>query len=124
MNRFRISTRLTVFVAVLASLLVLIGSIGLFGMTKQGDALDTVYKDRTVPLSQLSTIQYLMLHNRMLIANSLLIQKPEAVQKNEQQIQQNLDKASTLWKEYMTTYLTPEEAQIASQFEQAWQKFV
>ncbi|MBX9936306.1 MAG: Tar ligand binding domain-containing protein [Burkholderiaceae bacterium] len=124
MNRFRISTRLTVFVAVLAFLLVLIGSIGLFGMNKQSEALDTVYKDRTVPLSQLGTIQYLMLHNRMMIANALLIQTPEVVQKNDQQIQQNLDQVSSLWKEYMATYLTPEEAQMASQFDQARQKFV
>ena len=124
MNRFQISTRLTVLVAVLASLLVLIGSIGLFGMTKNNEALDTVYKDRAVPLSQLGAIQYLMVRNRMLIANALVVQTSEAVQQNAQEMQQNIEKVSALWKEYMATYLTPEEAQIASRFAQARQKFV
>ncbi|GAB3367456.1 MULTISPECIES: methyl-accepting chemotaxis protein [Giesbergeria] len=124
MNRFHISTRLTLLVAVLASLLVLIGSIGLLGMTKNNQALDTVYKDRAVPLSQLGAIQYLMIRNRMLIANALVVQTPESVQQNAQEIQQNIDRISAIWKDYMQTYLTPEETQIASRFAQARQKFV
>jgi len=124
MNRFQISTRLMALIAVLASLLVLIGGVGLFGMNKNNEALDTVYKDRAVPLSQLSAIQYLMIHNRMLVANALLVQTPEAVQKNTQEMQKNLEKSSSLWKEYMATYLTPEEAQIASRFAQAQEKLM
>lgn len=124
MNRFQISTRLTFLLAVLTALLILVGSIGLVGMTKNHDALDTVYKDRVVPLTQLGSIQNLMMRNRMLIANSLVAQTPESVTQNAQEMQQNLEKVSGLWKDYMATFLTPEEAQIASRFAQARQKFV
>ncbi len=124
MNRFQISTRLTFLVAVLSVLLLLIGSIGLFGLTKNNEALDGIYKDRAIPLSQLSSIQYLMIRNRMLIANALVSQTPESVQQNAQEMQQNIERISAIWTDYMATRLTTEEAQLADLFIQARQKFV
>lgn len=58
MNTLKISTRLTLPIAVLSSLLV--AGVGLYGMSKSDDALDTVYKDRAMPLAQLGEMQYLI----------------------------------------------------------------
>jgi hypothetical protein len=49
MNKLKISTRLAILIGVLGALLVLIGSIGLYGMTKSDQALDTAYTDRRYP---------------------------------------------------------------------------
>ncbi|MBY0454892.1 MAG: Tar ligand binding domain-containing protein [Burkholderiaceae bacterium] len=124
MNQFKISTRLTLLVGILSALLVLIGSIGLYGMAKNNEALDTVYKDRAIPLAQLGEIQYLMVRNRLLVANALVVQTPEAFAQNAQEIEGNIDKITKLWEAYMATYLTPEEAQIAKKFAYARGQFV
>ena len=123
MNQFKISARLAFLIGVLACLLVLVGSIGLYGMAKNNEALDTVYKDRAVPLAQLGEIQYLMVRNRLLVANALVVQTPEAAAQNAQEIEGNIDKITKLWEAYMATYLTPEEAQIAKKFAHARGQF-
>ena len=72
MNKLTISTKLSMLICVMAALLVLIGSIGLYGMSKSDDALESMYKDRVVAISQLSDIDYLLLRNRLLVANSVI----------------------------------------------------
>jgi methyl-accepting chemotaxis protein len=124
LNDLKISTRLSILIGTLGVLLVIIGSIGLYGMTQSDDALDTVYNDRAVPLPQLGEIQYLMLNNRMLIANSLVMQTPEAVAKNELEIEASIGKISKLWDAFMATTLTAEETQIAKKFVEAHAQFI
>ncbi|MBY0454476.1 MAG: MCP four helix bundle domain-containing protein [Burkholderiaceae bacterium] len=124
MNQFKISARLAFLIGVLACLLVLVGSIGLYGMSKNEEALDSMYKDRAVPLAQLGEMRYLMLHNRLLIANALVIQTPDNAIKNANGIEVNIDKVNKLWQAYMATYLTPEEAKLAQEFAEAREKFL
>lgn len=81
MNQLKISTRLALLIGFLTTLLLVIGGIGLYGMTKGDAALDTVYTDRAVPLGQLGEIRYLIISNRLLIANALIVQTPEVVVK-------------------------------------------
>ncbi|WP_241750334.1 Tar ligand binding domain-containing protein, partial [Vibrio vulnificus] len=71
MNRFRISTRLLMLVGTLCVLLVAIGLLGLFGISRSNAALKSVYEDRTVPTRQLGQIQALLLRDRLVIANSI-----------------------------------------------------
>ena len=124
MNNLRIATKLGLLIGALSALLVLIGSIGLYGMSKTDDALNTVYNDRTVPLTQLGEINFLSIRNRLLIANSLVVQTPESVVKNTGEIEHNIGKASKLWDAYMATTLTPEEAQLAKKFAEARKQYL
>ncbi|MBV5297564.1 MAG: MCP four helix bundle domain-containing protein [Rhodoferax sp.] len=64
MNKLNISTRLLILISVLSALLIGIGAIGLYGIVRADDSLQTVYADRTVPLGQLDDISYLMQRNR------------------------------------------------------------
>ena len=93
-------------------------------MTKTDEALESVYNDRAVPLAQLADINYLMIRNRLLIANSLVSQTPESVAQNAQELESNISRVGTLWDAYMATRLTTEEAQIAKQFAEARKLFV
>ena len=56
LNNFKIGTRLYSLLAFLALLVVIVGFIGLHSAKLSNDALDTVYKDRVVPLKELKVI--------------------------------------------------------------------
>ena len=124
MNQFRISTRLFILIAVMSLLLIVMGSIGLFGIAKSNDALRTVYEDRTVPMSQLGSIGRFNLRNQLAIIQALASQAPEVVAKSTEEIEANLAASAKLWKAYVATSLTPEEAQLATRFEQENAVFV
>ncbi len=124
MNNLKISTRLVMLIGVLASLLVLIGGIGLYGMTRGDEALESVYKDRAVPLAQLGEIQYLMTRNRLIIANAMMEQTPERVAKTAEELDINLGKVAKLWEAFMASHFTVDEAQIAQKFAEARKQFV
>jgi methyl-accepting chemotaxis protein-1 (serine sensor receptor) len=112
----KISTKLALLIGVLATLLVIIGGIGLFGMTKSDQALGTVYADRTVPMGQLAEIQYLQLRSRLAISNTILEPTPEHIDKYSAEVETNSATISKLWDTYMATTLTVEEAQIAKSY--------
>lgn len=75
-------------------------------------------------LGQLSDINRLMLHNRVLVKEML---SPNAEQQNPERLRSlasNLDEASKLWSEYEATYLTPDEAQLAKEFAERREKYM
>jgi len=65
MKQLKISTRLFLLVGTLSVLLVGIGAVGLAGIVRADDALQTVYEDRTVPLAEVAEIQQRLLRNRL-----------------------------------------------------------
>ena len=54
MNKFLISTRLVFLIGLMSALLLAIGAVGLYGISRTNQSLHTVYEDRTVPMGQLS----------------------------------------------------------------------
>jgi len=118
MNQLKISTRLTLLIGVLSAMLLLVGGVGLYGMTKTDDGLDTVYNDRAVPLAQLDQIDFLLQRNRVLVMDMLIKPEPANVQKRNQELRTNVDKITTTWTAYMATKLIPEEAKLAEAFAQ------
>lgn len=124
MNHIKISTKLSILVSTLAILLCLIGAMGLVGLSKSSDSLQTVYSDRAVPLSQLSEIQYLQLRNQIMIANAIVTPEAQAIQNSLSEIDAGIAQVSKLWDAYMATYLTPEEAIFAKEFGESRKIFV
>ena len=116
MNRLKISTRLAILTGVLAMLLVLIGGIGLYGMSKSDEAMDTGYKDATVQIAHMAEVKYLMLRNRLVIANAVLEQLPERTKRSVDEVEANIAKISKIWDEYMTAPKSPEQAQLAKAY--------
>ncbi|MGZ5028057.1 MAG: methyl-accepting chemotaxis protein [Methylobacter sp.] len=111
-----IKSRLISVLGLLTVLMILIGGMSLHGMSKANDGLRTVYEDRTVPMSQISTIKELMLTNQLKITAALATPTPEVIQKNTADVEQNIAEISKIWAAYMATYLTPEEKQLADRF--------
>jgi len=103
------------------------GIEGLEGLRESNDALKTVYEDRTVPLVQLSTIGDRLRDNLTQIAlmeTDMRRDRISEVPKRIQQVRNNTAAVDKLWAEYMATFLTPEETQIANQFAEMRKKYL
>jgi methyl-accepting chemotaxis protein-1 (serine sensor receptor) len=87
MNNLKISTRLMALLGLLSLLLLVVGGMGLFGIVKADDALETVYKDRVVPLQQLAEISRLMQRNELALANSVVF--PDEAHKDTAEVEAN-----------------------------------
>ena len=124
MINLTISLRLKVLVAVMSLLLIAVGVLGLQASATSNDALRTVYEDRTIPMGQLSEINRLTLRSRLDIANSVLDPTPEQISKNIEDLDASIVAADKQWKEYMATYLTPEEKRTAQQYEKNRAEFI
>jgi methyl-accepting chemotaxis protein len=124
LKNYSIRAKLIFVIGVLATLLVGIGSLGLYEMGKTNDSLKTVYEDRVIPMGQLSDIQRINFVNRLKVAATVLLSNAAEIEKNVAEIKVNVAAADKLWKEYMATYLTPEEAELAKQFASARETFL
>ena len=124
MNNLKVSTRLVMLAGVLSVLLIAIGGLGLFGIGKSNDALQTVYEDRTVPLGQLGEIESLLLNNRLAIAVTLVTPTPDLIAANTATVDNNIAAISKLWEAYMATRLTEQEEVLAKAFAEDRKRFV
>ena len=91
-------------------------SIGLYGMYRSNQGLKTVYEDRTVALEQVSRIDRLMVRNRLALAEAVLNPSPDGLKSATDLVEKNNAEINQAWDDYMATYLTPEENQIAQKF--------
>ncbi|MGZ5010566.1 MAG: methyl-accepting chemotaxis protein [Methylobacter sp.] len=123
-KNLNLKARLTSVLALLSILMLFIGSMGLLGMDKANEGLRAVYENRTVPMSQIASIQKLLLTNRLLITASLSNPAPEVIQKNTADVEQHIAEIDKIWLTYISTYLTPEEKQLAEKFATDRKRFV
>ncbi|MFI3121950.1 MAG: MCP four helix bundle domain-containing protein, partial [Methylococcaceae bacterium] len=127
-----VKTRLFSLIAFLIIMMIAIGIIGLKGMTDSNDTLLTVYQDRTIPLDQLAEVtdlnadSIIQLHLSGMydprLAESNLHSIPIA--KHLEQIEKNNQQSAKIWAAYMTTYLTPEEKILASDYAKLIDDFI
>lgn len=115
MNRFKISTRLTILLAVLCCLVLLVGGAGIFGMSQSNDGMHSVYEDRVVPLKQIKTVSDMYAVNVVDTAHKVrdgaltFQQGAQLLAAARKEIQSN-------WSAYLATELVSEEKQLAERF--------
>ena len=124
MSNLKISTRLMLLIGLLLALLVAIGGLGLYGISKSNDALKSVYEDRTVPTGQLGEIKALLLDNRLNLNIALITPTPEVIRAETAGVEANIAAISKIWDAYMATKLTVEEEKLAKVFAEDRKKFV
>jgi len=120
LNNMKISTRLVFLMTLLLVLAIVLGGVGIVGMGKTNDGLRSVYEDRTVPLMDLGLVIDManrIRTNAVVAANALT---PEVAEKANADTLSLDDEIGKLWKKYTTTYLTPDEKQLADNFGQQW----
>jgi len=127
LNKFKhmsVKNRLMSMVGLVSVLLLLIGGMGLLGMSKANEGLRTVYEDRTVALKQITDMARAIMRNRIAVDEAILDPSPSNVQKRAEEFEANAAEVSKNWDAYMATYLTPEEKVIADKFIEARKRFV
>ena len=124
MNNFKISTRLIFLIGILSTLLIAIGSVGLFGISQSNEALKSVYQERLIPTGQIAEIQNLLLRNRLAVAVSLITPNPETINPNTAEVEANIAAIGKISEAYMGSALTAEEAKMAKSFQENRAKFV
>ncbi|WP_239236045.1 HAMP domain-containing methyl-accepting chemotaxis protein [Candidatus Nitrotoga sp. BS] len=120
----KIGTRLWLLLALLLTMLLGVGAMGLFGINRSGNGLETVYKDRLIPMEQIAKIEFLLYENRLIVEKSLSRHSQREISEQLERIEQNISSISKIWDEYMLTYLTPEEKILADKFAENRKHFV
>jgi aerotaxis receptor len=113
--------RLAVTFGIIILAMMLVGGLGLRGIGNSNESLRTVYEDRTVCTGQLADILNTMQHNIRLVM--LLAAGDPAPAARIAEIRANIGHIDEVWRTYMATYLTPEEAQLAGRFAEQRGKF-
>jgi methyl-accepting chemotaxis protein-1 (serine sensor receptor) len=120
MNNLTIATRLKMLIGMLCLLMVGIGVMGLRGIAASNAALQSVYADRTVALSQLAEVMRFNLRNQIDLVSAVADQRPEATQKYLADIESNSMGMKKNWDLYQATTLTPDEAVLAKSLQSHW----
>jgi methyl-accepting chemotaxis protein len=119
MKKLKLSTKLHLVSSVLIGVAITIGVIGLVGIRKTNEGLETVYKDRVVPLKELKAIAddyAVFIIDAANKANAGIFTAEEtlkSINQAEKRIHEN-------WTAYMATKLTTDEAALAKQAEQCY----
>ena len=109
----KVSTRVTVLVAVMTAGLLATSAAGLLLAREGLAALKSVYEDRTVPAAQLARIAHRMDVNRTLLLEAAMRgQAGDAVER----VNANAARITEDWNAYMATSLTAEEAGLAKSY--------
>lgn len=116
LKNLKIWVKLGILVLLLDVAMIVVGIIGLSGMKAGNESLDTVYNDRVVPLRDLKIIADMYAVNIVDTAHkarSGVLTMENAVK--------NIDEAEKIirqkWRDYLATYLVPEEKILADQLE-------
>ncbi|MGM3172835.1 methyl-accepting chemotaxis protein [Dickeya lacustris] len=119
----KISTRLWSFTGMLSFGILIMGAIGMFTAEKANQSLKTVYEDRTVVLSQLEQLEWLVQRNRVLVMDMLLLPQAANKQHRIEELTKNQSQLDVVWKAYRATYLTPDEKALGDQFAENLQRY-
>ena len=113
-NNVNVGTRLYILIGFLSILLIIIGSLGLNSAKQSDDGLDTVYKDRVVPLKDLKVIADMYAVN--IVDTSHKVRNGNL---NWDQGRKNVDDAiktiAEKWKAYQSTTLVTEEKKLVEE---------
>ncbi|RJF77327.1 PAS domain S-box protein [Azospirillum cavernae] len=107
--------------------MLLAGWFGLRGMSESNESLRTVYEDRTVPAFQIGEILNHTRENQQIITDLVIGLRDgmpdKEVKEQLKEIEDNVAYMAKLLKEYLDTYLTPEEKILAAKYQELSARF-
>ncbi len=119
--RGSVAGRLAAVFGLLVLAMLLAGWLGLDGMASSNESLRSVYEDRTVPAYQIGEILNNARANQQIITDLIIDVRDGATAKEvdakAKEIAGNLALMQTLLKNYLATYLTPEEKILADRYQ-------
>ncbi len=127
MNRFRISTRVSLLAGVLSLLILGIGLLGQWGVAQANADMRVLYEERLAATARMGQIQALLLRNRLALAAALVTPVPGQMRASADEVDANIVAITRVWDEYLADHregLAGEEQRLAQDFAQHRQRFV
>jgi methyl-accepting chemotaxis protein len=100
--------------------MLIISSSGLYGMSQTGEALRTVYEDRTVCIQQLAQVSNRLQDELIALSRATLDPQVSPAAGAVGRADKDRSELEALWKDYMSSYLTPTEKQRADAFKASY----
>ncbi|WP_301783656.1 methyl-accepting chemotaxis protein [Caballeronia sp. SEWSISQ10-4 2] len=115
-----VKARLTLITGSLSAIVVVVAAAGLYGMNQSNNGLRTVYEDRTVCIQQLAQIDHRLLDQLATLTRASLDVSSTRTAEALARVEKDSSEIDTIWKEYTSTFLTPDEKQMATDFRTAY----
>jgi methyl-accepting chemotaxis protein len=122
-NNLKIGTRLTVAFVALMLMLVSVAFVGFRGIEKMYGTATDMYSDAVVPMSDLSSLQFLAMRNRVLIMDTIINSDPANITKRAAESVKNSEEIDALWKHYLTGDIDPSEKSLVEEIKPALEAY-
>jgi methyl-accepting chemotaxis protein-1 (serine sensor receptor) len=124
LKNLKLAPRLGLAFSIVLLLMCVVAVVGVRGIGSVGEGLKTIYLDRTVPLQQLAGVSRIINRNRVLVMDMMARPAKDNIERRNKELGENIQTANELWKAYMATTLTTEEAKLAADFSNARDAYV
>jgi len=119
-----IKSRLIFVIAFLAAELVARAVLGIYDLSVANAELKNLYDNRLVALGQLSRVMQLITTNQLIVAKATHVSDSAQRGALLSEVEANVAAATSTWKAYEQTELTPEEAALVAKFADARKAFL
>jgi methyl-accepting chemotaxis protein len=123
LSRFRIKTKLLLGFGLIALFSVLVGAVGIVGLTSARDANHLIARRLMVPISLLQKMTASFDGARMAYRDALQASAPQEIQEHSRRLSANLDELEKLQREFETTILLESTRKMFQDYvssEKAW----
>ncbi len=119
-----IKSRLTLVVGLLSLLLLMIGIMGLVGMSKANEGLSTENERNAIASGHIAQIESLILDERLQLSLALLKPTPAEIKRQTEVVEKHIEQISKIWNSYMGTDMSPQKRVVADKFVKDYARFV
>ena len=124
LENISLKARLSMIIAIMSLLLLIIGAMGLSGMSRDSEGLRAVHDRGVLPSNQLFQVQKLLLTDRLRISASLYNPSAPLIQKNLAEVEQNITVFNNIWEPYLEKPLTQDEKKLADKVSSDRKRFL
>ncbi len=114
-NPLTVARRLGLGFGLLVLLMAGVAAAGVYGLQRSSQALDSIYNERTVPMTQLAKVHYLATRDRVVLTDALIHGKPDTTAKRVKQFEANREASNKAWADYAQEVHSGEEQELAAQ---------
>jgi len=127
--RPNISRRLSLMIAMAALMLLGVGWLGLYGMNKSTQQVQSLYREGAHAVIYLDTIARLQLRNQLALSNALATDEVDFKQADKAQalatqIEADIAKINQAWKDYLAIGHDADEKPVQDEFGKLWERYV
>ena len=124
MKNLKIGTRLSMLIGLLSVVMVVIGALGLFGISQANDSARSIYEESLTATGRIAEIQNRLMGNRLAIAVALITPTPDVIASSATTVEGNIAAITKVWEVFMAGHLDAKEADMAKDFADSRKAFV